>query len=552
MSSPKKGGVFLLALELKNIVKSFQGKAILKIQDLKIYAGEKIGLVGVNGCGKTTLLNIMAGVLPPDEGKVVRHTSIAHIVQLAGRSDRPSAISGVLAKEFRLGSNFYYSGGEETRCKIARALSGDSGILLADEPTANLDMKGIALLEEKLSAYQGAVILVSHDRELLDKLCTKILELKEGSLRVYQGNFSDYIRQKAAHQARQQFEYEQYIAEKNRLTAALLDKQQKSAVVRKAPSRMGNSEARLHKMGDQKAKASLDRSAKAVAARLERLAVKERPQDDNKARLSFGARDAVYSKLLIAADGLIKQFSGKKLFDDARFQIMKGQKTALIGDNGTGKTTLLQMILAKDAQITLASKLKIGYFSQDMSILAKEQTILQNALASSVYDENFVRLTLARLLFQGSDIYKKVALLSGGERVRVCFAKLMLSDNNMLILDEPTNYLDMYSLKAVEDVLKDYEGELLFVSHDRRFVSALANHLLIVQDGKITAYSGSFAQYLKEQAQTGTPLKNDRLVLERRLSEIISRLSAPGKNDDVLQLDAEYREVLASLKSLEI
>jgi macrolide transport system ATP-binding/permease protein len=551
MSSPKKGGVFLLAIELRNIVKSFNGKAVLKIQGLKIYDGEKIGLVGVNGSGKTTLLKIMAGTLPPDEGKVVCHRSISHIAQLAGRSEEQSAVSGVLAKEFKLSGNFHFSGGEQTRRKIAGALSVESGILLADEPTTNLDMKGIALLEEKLSAYQGALIVVSHDRELLDKLCTKILELEQGSLTVYQGNFSDYIRQKEAHRARQQFEYEQYIAEKKRLTAAMLEKQQKSAVVRKAPRRMGNSEARLHKMGDQKAKACLDRSAKAVASRLEKLEVKERVHDVNKAKMAFDSGDAVYSKVLIASAGLTKQFGTKKLFDDAGFQIMKGQKTALIGDNGTGKTTLLQMILVKDAQIMLSSRLKIGYFSQDMSILDEEQTILQNALASSVYDENFVRLTLARLLFQGSDIYKKVALLSGGERVRVCFAKLMLSDSNMLILDEPTNYLDMYSLKAVEDVLKDYEGELLFVSHDRRFVSALANHLLILHDEKITAYSGSFEQYLRDQANPRMSSTNDRLVLERRLTEIISRLSFPGKQDDVLRLDAEYREVLASLKSLE-
>jgi macrolide transport system ATP-binding/permease protein len=314
---------------------------------------------------------------------------------------------------------------------------------------------------------------------------------------------------------------------------------------------MGISEARLHKMGNQKAKACLDRSAKAVAARLEKLEVKERPHDVNKAKLAFCAEDAVYSKVLIASKGLTKQFDGRKLFDGARFQVMKGQKTALIGDNGTGKTTLLRMILEKDAQIMLSSRLKIGYFSQDMSILEEEQTILHNALAGSVYDEKFVRLTLARLLFQGSDVHKKIAALSGGERVRVCFAKLMLSDSNMLILDEPTNYLDTYSLKAVEDVLKDYEGELLFVSHDRRFVSALANYLLIVHNGEITAYSGSFEQHLRDQAKTQTPSTNDRLVLERRLSEIISRLSAPGKGDDVMRLDAEYREVLDNLKRLE-
>lgn len=539
----------MLLLETNHITKSFGDRCVFSIDGLNVYAGDRIGMVGPNGAGKTTLLNIMAGKESPDSGWVKRYCQASYIAQLDDES--ATEPDGALAKRFAVSESFRpsMSGGEKTRYKIAAAFSQECPLLLADEPTANLHMHGAQLLQEKLCGFGGAVVLVSHDRELLNAVCRIIWQVEDGAVRVYPGNYNDYIAAKAAERARQEHEYEKYIREKRDLAAAIDDRRGRANTMRKTPSRMGNSEARLHKMGNQKAKANLYRSVKAMETRLEKLEVMEKPKQMAGMLLSLEASSTIISKTVIEAKDISKQFGQRILFDKASFRVNSGQRVALLGDNGCGKTTLLKMILAGEAGIRLAPSVRIGYFSQEMETLDPAMTVLANTLTDSVPGEVTVRNLLARLLFRRDDVYKLAGVLSGGEQVRLSLAKLIASDFNVLLMDEPTNYLDLPSLNAVEETLADYPGTLLFVSHDRAFINRVATHLLLLEDGRITQFAGNYEQYeasrLQQIREAG---QEERMVLENRLAEVISRLSIAVKAEEKVRLDAEYQALVKRLR----
>lgn len=545
----------MLMLEINNIKKYYGDRLILDIKNFKGYYGERIGIVGVNGAGKTTFLDILAGRIIPDEGTVKEYGEMSYITQLEVEegTDIDSRIAGEFALDFE--SLVTASGGERTRFKIASCLSENRSILLADEPTANLDIQGIELLEDKLSRFKGLLLVVSHDRELLDKLCNKIIEVENGKLKQYSSNYSQYKLQKDMEFEREQFEYEQYITNKEALEEAIIGKKNRRASIRKAPKRMGNSEARLHKMGDQKAKASLSKDIKAMETRIRKLDVKEKPKDMIGVKLDIQNTGRPVSRVLISGNEIRKGFGTKELFGNAGFKVLKGSKTALVGGNGTGKTTLLKMIIGGDESIKLANGVKLGYFSQGTDILEDEATILENIMKGSVYPEHFARTILARLLFKRDEVYKKAGQLSGGERVRTCFARIFCSDANVIILDEPTNYLDIHSMEAVENALKLYEGTLFFASHDRKLISSTADRIIFIEDHRLNTFEGRYAEYedLKKHSASSkdTDKEKQKLLLDTRLSEVISRLSMPGKGDNMEQLDMEYKRILAEKRRLE-
>lgn len=375
-----------------------------------------------------------------------------------------------------------------------------------------------------------------------------------GKIKLYNGNYSQYIKQKQLEKATLQGEYDEYIREKKKLEICIDKTKGKSNSIRKAPKRMGNSEARLHKMGNQKAKKNLDRAAKALESRLNRLGVKEKPKDLEKTKLDIKASEGVYSKILIEGKNINKVFNKKCIFKNGFFQIYNGSKVALIGPNGCGKTTLIKMILNGEEGIVTSNVLRIGYFSQTLDILDQTKTILENVMDSSIYDESFARIMLSRLLFKRDDVYKKVCVLSGGEKVKVAFAKIILSDVNILILDEPTNYLDIYSVEALEKMLSEYNGTVLFISHDRRFINNVANKTMVIENYKISMYDGNYDEFLetlnKKKNIDKNELKMKKMILQNRLSEVLGRLSMPCKNDDVEKLDREYNEILKMLMEL--
>jgi macrolide transport system ATP-binding/permease protein len=298
----------------------------------------------------------------------------------------------------------------------------------------------------------------------------------------------------------------------------------------------------------------LDRAIKNMEKRIQHLEVKEKPPNIEKIKLDIGDVQKIYSKVIIEGNKLNKRFGEKVIFKDARFHLENGAKACLIGPNGCGKTTLLKMIVNQEPPIKIAPNVKIGYFSQELSILEEDKSILDNVMAESVYEESVVRILLARLLFKGDSVHKKIRVLSGGERVKASFAKIICSDFNLLILDEPTNYLDLNSLEAVEEVLRAYEHTLLFVSHDRRFINAVANQIVIIEDHKLKTFKGSYEEYMAVRSEASDrkkeQIEEEILLLETRLTEVISKISMPSQKDDPELLEAEYREILGQIRRL--
>jgi len=546
----------LLLVECSNIKKSFGDRSILDIENLKVCSQDRIGVVGVNGVGKTTLINILCQRLQPDEGQVKLYGTYSYISQL--EEPENISITSEMASRFNVESiwNGNMSGGEKTRFKLAYALSQNSQLIFADEPTSNMDIEGIELMEKSFKKYKGALILISHDRNFLDGLCNKILEIEDGRIKIYYCNYSDYAALKAKERDRAEFEYEEYIKEKKQLRSVITDAKRRVKSIKTTPKRMGNSEARLHKMGGQKARANIERTVKNIEKRIDHLEVKEKPKEQASIKLDIEDSKKLHSKIVIEGKNISKSFGKKIILDNAEFSIYNTSKVALIGPNGCGKSTLIKMIMDNDKSIRIAKGAKIGYFSQAIDILKENCTIIENVMESSIQDETFARILLARLLFKREDIYKKVSVLSGGERVKVSFAKMLLQDINILILDEPTNYMDINSLEIVENVLKDYHSTLLFVSHDRRFVESIADHIMTIENHKIKVFKGNYKEYLdsknKCEDNDKEEIENEIFILQNRLSKVVGRLSMPSKKDDVVALDEEYNELLLKLKELKI
>ena len=543
----------MMILDITDLKQYFGYRLILDIEDLKVYSGDKIGLVGLNGSGKTTLLNLIANEINPDKGSIKTFIKPFYLKQLGDSVNRE--VDDVYISKLGLkGKNKeFMSGGELTRLKIAKFLTHNGKFLLADEPTSNLDFKGINLLLEKLSDFDGTMLITSHDRSLLDKVCNKIMELENGKIKLYEGNYSDYRAQKQIEKKTQELEYNKYIREKRRLEEALIDTKIRTSRIRTTPKRMGNSEARLHKMGGQINRLKQDKKITAIVKRIERLEKIDKVKEVSTIKVDISGDD-IYSKIVIEGKNVTKIFGKRVLFKDSNFQIYNKSKVALIGDNGSGKTTLLKMILENEPSINIAKKSNIGYFSQNLNILDEDKTIIENIFINGNCNENEVRNILARFLFKGDDVYKKVRLLSGGERVKVSLAKILLSNFNILILDEPTNYLDIFSIEAVEEALINYDGTLLFVSHDGRLIESVADTIMHIDNYIINTFQGTSHEYNNRKNikdYTGKDLAYKKVILENRLSEVIGLLSIPSKDQDIEALDIEYHEILEKIKELD-
>lgn len=544
----------MLFLEAVNIKKYYGDRQIIGFDELKIYSGDKIGIVGINGSGKTTLLNILSGELKADEGVIKKYCDIGYIRQF---SEEEVRADNRLLKEFDLSKKAQqkaFSGGEKTRIKIANVFSKERLLIFADEPTANLDYKGIELLKQKLHQAE-AFLLISHDRSLLESLCTRIIEVQDGKLNFYNGGYSFYREQREKEQQRAWQEYEGYISERTKLEEAIEDRKHRSKTMKKAPSRMGNSEARLHTREAHGKQQKLDAAANSMKTRLEKLEVKEKPKELPNVRLDFSLTNPPENKIIVSAKDLSFSYGDRRIFTNAGFNVLNGLKTAIWGENGAGKTTLLNLINNNSSDsIYIAPRAKLGYFRQCFENLDPNLSVLENVMADSVQSQTAVRTILARLLISGGNVYKKVGVLSGGERIKVSFAKLFVSAANVLLLDEPTNFLDMKSIEALEDVLCDYEGTVLFVSHDKAFVNKVADRILVLKDQAITEFDGKLKDYLFSLEKPVSKNSNEieRVAIQIKISETISKLSfvKPGVEKDALE--EEYQNLLTQLKEIRI
>lgn len=547
-------------IKLDKVKKYYGDRLILDIDNLEINEGDRIGIVGENGAGKTTLIKVILGNTEIDEGNVFLDCNYSYIGQTEEYHGdcTDGKIKSLLGTPDKY--NSFLSGGEKVKINITKALSSNSNLLIADEPTSNLDAKTIKTIEKLIGEYKGGLLLVSHDRDFLNSLCNTILEVSHGKVKLYKGNYSKYIELKNEEESFKKKEYEEYLNEKKRLEKAIIGKETQRDSIRRTPKRMGNSEARLFKMGDQKSKKHLDGNIKALKSRIKHLDVKEKPVENKDIIIKIVKGSEMPSKTVIEVRDFNLYVTNKLLAENINLKIKNRKKAALIGENGCGKTSLVREIIKNTSDnIKLSNHISIGYFDQNQEILNKDKTILKNIKESSSLDESIIRINLNNFGFAGDDVFKKVSILSSGEKVKVALCKIILSDNNTLILDEPTNFLDIKSIVALENALKNTEKTLLIISHDRHFISNVCDYIIEMKDNKITCFSGTYDEFIqdKENFNLRKSLKNNErerkeklLILETKLSKLISEISFENNSETKANLDLQYQETLQEIKKL--
>lgn len=551
-----------MILSCQGISKSFGEKVILNDASFHIEEREKAALIGNNGAGKTTLLRIIMNEISADSGQVVlmKDKKIGYLAQyqdvsghrtvyeellttkqyIIDMEDRMRAIevqmknaSGEeldrlmntytrLTHEFELENGYAYkselmgvlkglgftdedfskqvetlSGGQKTRVALGKLLISKPDILLLDEPTNHLDMESISWLETYLLNYPGAVFIVSHDRYFLDKVVTKVIEIDAAQVRMYSGNYSAYAEKKAQLRDAQ---YKAYLNQQR-------DIKHQEAVIVKLKS--FNREKSIRRA----------ESREKMLGKIQRI---EKPTEvQSQMRLSLEPR-VVSGNDVLTVEELSKSFPEQTLFTDISFQIKRGERVALIGNNGTGKTTMLKilndLIPADSGTFSLGSKVQIGYYDQEHHVLHAEKTIFEEI--SDTYPtltETEIRNMLAAFLFTGDDVFKVISSLSGGERGRVSLAKLMLSEANFLILDEPTNHLDIASKEILEEALNSYTGTVFYVSHDRYFINQTATRILELTNQAVVNYIGDYDYYLdkkEELTEKYAPVQQETVTVQ--------------------------------------
>ncbi len=590
-----------MLISLQDAEISFGGTTVLTEISGEVQDNSRIGLIGPNGAGKSTLLNMICGSLETEKGVISRKSGlqIGYLQQNSGlqsgntiREEMRSVFAPLLkakeelddihlamadcqedSEEFRAlakeydqklsyfeGNDGYLievkiqtvlngmgfedrdpetvidtlSGGEKTRLALAKLLLSEPELLILDEPTNHLDFKTLRWLEEHLSAYKGAIIVVSHDRYFLDKVVREIWEIEFQSMRIFPGNYSKYKVLKAELMARWEKEYEAQQEE----IADLEDYIARNIV-----------------------RATTSKSAKSRVKKLERMEMIERPREFNKRislRFDFD-RDPV-KEVLSVSDAALTVGEGenrKKLFENLSFVVERGDKIAIIGENGIGKTSLLKAIqgqLKLDAgKYRWGQEVKIAYFEQENKQLNPNNTVLEELWSRYPRKtETEIRKILGQVLLTGENVYKKVGVLSGGERAKLAFALLMMQRGNVLILDEPTNHLDLWSKEILENALRDFKGTLIFVSHDRYLLQAVPDRIIEIFGDHVEVFKGNYDYYLEKQQQK-EQLRQAAATTEKKAAPSGNQSGYRSKQQraEDAQRRAKIRELEKEMETLE-
>ncbi|GGN60976.1 Msr family ABC-F type ribosomal protection protein [Oceanobacillus indicireducens] len=484
-----------ICFELENIALTYFDQTIIEIERLAIHQFDRIGIVGKNGAGKSTLLKLLAGMIQPTRGKVHHHADFAYFDQLSApeKSAIDYELIGKLAFPETSLDNF--SGGEQTRLKLAQIFSDYHEGLLLDEPTTHLDADGTQFLIDELTYYYGALVLVSHDRYVLDQLVNKIWEVEDGRVKEYAGNYLNYTAQKELERDQQAEEHEKYQKEKSRLMKAAREKMKKAEKITEASGQKSKKEtkAKANRMFETKSKGtsqkSVERAAKALEKRAEQLDEVEAPKEEKIIRFHQSKALELHNRFPIMADRLNLQVGEKALLEEASFQFPLGKTIAITGKNGSGKTTLLRHIMNQGEGLTISPKAVIGVYEQLDYKFTKDETVLDYMKDRSDHAESKIRSVLHAMSFTGNDLKKNIRELSGGEATRLVLCQLFLGRYNLLILDEPTNFLDVFCIEALERFLKGYEGTVLLVSHDRTFIEHVADCEYRLENKKLSLKS---------------------------------------------------------------
>lgn len=447
--------------------KEFAGRSLFTIKQLSLQAGQKVGLVGNNGVGKSTFLKILLGLDRDFAGQIEVKADWAYVPQLQDRSS--------------------LSGGEQVWKSIQEAFVQRPQLFIMDEPTANLDQEHQEKLIKQIKRYRGSLLVVSHDRHFLNQVASHIWHLEEGTIQVYPGNYEAFVESRRAKREGQQEAYEAYQKKVTQLKKAQHERQAKAQKMGKKKKGVSSSEWKVNAMMgsyDSQAK-SMAKTAKHLEKRIERLDKVEQPRKERWVKMEAkGALDTGLHSLFRLQAGQL-WIEENYLFDFPQFGMTFGDKLALVGSNGTGKTSFVRKLISKELEGYYNPKLKIGYFSQDLTSLNEEETVFVNASSTSLQDRVTVLNLLGMLGLSYDKAQQMVANLSGGERVRLSLAKVLLSDANLLILDEPTNFLDLTAIEALERFLKEYQGSVLLISHDQEFVDKVATSKWWIKDGRL-------------------------------------------------------------------
>ena len=566
----------MFELSLVNVKKYMEATLVLKNINFQIYSGEKVGIVGVNGSGKTTVLKLIAGILPmdycvgypgatspgydegfinkpsgatcayleqipqyengikvidvlkmafsevyeieekmhklEDEMKVLKGEELERSLKQYSRLVQSYEVKGgynteeklakictglkftqnFLDKEFNL-----LSGGEKTTVILGKLLMDNPDILLLDEPTNHLDMDSIEWLERYLNNYDGIVIIVSHDRYFLDNVVSKIIEIEDMESKTYKGNYSSYVKQKEEKLLEQMHNYKEQQKEIKSMESTIKD-------LRDWAIRADNSK--------------FFKRAASMEKRLERMKSNEdaqKPKIENKTmKLNFKNSERSGEET-IKAKGLCKSYIDKVIFNEADLLINFKERVALVGPNGSGKTTFLKMLLGEEAPdkgtVELGANVKVGYLPQVITFDNEEYTVIQAFRDDISRLEGQAREYLSKFMFFGNSVFKKVKALSGGERIRLKLSMLLYEDINLLILDEPTNHLDIDSIETLEEALEEFKGTIFFISHDRYFINKIGERIIAIEDNKFKSYLGNYDYYKEIQ---------DRVKLEKEINDL--------------------------------
>ncbi|CYW22484.1 ABC-F type ribosomal protection protein Vga(F) [Streptococcus suis] len=447
--------------------KEFAGRSLFTIQQLSLQAGQKVGLVGNNGVGKSTFLKILLGLDRDFAGQIEVKADWAYVAQLQERSS--------------------LSGGEQVWKSIQEAFAQRPQLLIMDEPTANLDQEHQEKLIKQIKRYRGSLLVVSHDRHFLNQIASHIWHLEEGKVQVYLGNYEAFVESRRARRKGQQEAYEAYQKKVAQLKKAQQERQVKAQKMNKKKKGISSSEWKVNAMMgsyDSQAK-SMAKSAKQLEKRIERLEKVSQPRREAHIKMeSKGALDTDLHRLFLLQAGQVF-VDEVYLFDFPQLGMTFGDKLALVGSNGCGKTSFVRKLISKELEGFYNPKLKIAYFAQDLINLDEEKTAFENISCTSLQDKMTILNLLGMLGLSFDKSQQKVANLSGGERVRLSLAKVLLTDANLLILDEPTNFLDLTAIEALERFLKEYQGSVLVISHDQDFVDKVAKNNWRIRDGSL-------------------------------------------------------------------
>lgn len=566
---PTRKDEILMILSCNNINKSFIDKQVLSHVSFHINEGEKAAIIGVNGAGKSTLLKIIIGEIPADSGEVTiaKGTTLGYLAQHQALTSTHSIYEELLEvkkdiialyerirkleiamkdktgeeldsmletyarlnHEFELQNGYAYqseitgilkglgfteeefsktidklSGGQKTRVALGKLLLTAPNIILLDEPTNHLDMESIAWLENYLLNYKGAVIIVAHDRYFLDKIVTKVVEIEHTKSQMYLGNYTAFATKKALVREAQL---------KNYLNQQKEIKHQEEVI------------AKLRSFNREKS----IRRAESREKMLDKIELVDKPILEQQ-QMSIHLKPHVLSgNDVLTVTNLSKSFKEKHLFSGLDFEIKRSEKVAIIGNNGTGKTTILKIINnlldADEGVVTLGSKVQIGYYDQEQQVLSPDKTLFDELQDTYPHLNNTeIRNVLAAFLFTGDDVFKRIKELSGGERGRVSLAKLMLSEANFLILDEPTNHLDIASKEILEDAINNYSGTVLYVSHDRYFINRTATRILDLRNNQLLNYIGNYDYYLEKKPEV------ERVYLSKNITPSETALNSSNQS----------------------